>query len=58
MVEDTTIKHGGRCILVEITMSDFDIQAIMLDAVRCMLLFYQILDLNIHVLVLLGFSSL
>ena len=40
MVEDTTIKHGGRCILVEITMSDFDIQAVMLDGVRCMLLFY------------------
>jgi len=33
-------KNGGRCILVEIPMSDFDIQAVMLDGVRCMLLFY------------------
>jgi hypothetical protein len=51
VVEDNTINDGGRCILVEITMSDFDIQAVMLDAVQCILLFYQILDMSIHILV-------
>ena len=39
VVEDNTINNGGKRIMVEIMMSDFDIQAVRLDAVRCMLLF-------------------
>jgi len=46
VVEDNTINNGGRCILVEIMMSDFDIQAVMIDGIWCMLLFCQILGLS------------
>jgi hypothetical protein len=54
--EDNTINDGGRHILVEITLQDFDTHAIMLDAVQCMLLFYQILHMSTHPSVLQGIS--
>jgi hypothetical protein len=57
VVEDNSINDGGRRIVVEIMMSDFDIQAVMQDAVWCMLLLYQILELSVHISVILGFSN-
>ena len=60
MVEDNTSNNSGRHILVAIMMSDSDIQAVMLlvDAVQCMMLFYHISDVSVHISALLGFSSL
>jgi len=57
VVEDSTRNDSGRHILIEIMMSDFDIQVIMLlvDAVQCIMLFYHISDVSIHISVLLGF---